>query len=62
MDFIMTISGAEESPCPTFCDVVPSPFHFTILNPESLLALTWLVIVPSLLVTAAPPAFHFHET
>ena len=45
--------------------MVPFAFvwvHLTILNPASVLTDTELVIEPSVLVTAVPPAFQHHAT
>ena len=56
----MIKSGATPSPCPGFNELTPE--YLTILKPSVLLTLTSLAVVPSVLATAAPPAFKHHAT
>ena len=58
----ITISGAEDSPCPTVA-AAKVPVYLTILNPASEKACTVLVILPLELLLVVPPfAFQHHAT
>ena len=53
--------GALPKPCP-MVPSLPVPVHVTIENPASTFADTDDVILPSLFVTVASPAFQHHAT
>jgi len=55
------ILGTAPNPCPTVA-LAPVPVYVTTENPAVVLALTDDVIVPAVLLTAVPPAFHCHPT